>query len=247
MLAIYTQMLEVMEAAFRNYEAALPKPERVSQPTGWAYRFKDRDIHHAIVMKLALIQSTLRAAMLLLQHGYVAQQAMLQRIIDEANEDVAFLTCAITNDERTPLHDRYLAAFWAEEFQDIKRMTETHQSRDMVPRQKIRAYLANTEGNNANPNQAINVTKVLSKVYSGFVHGAAPHIMESYGGNPPHFHLNGMLGTPRISEYTQDLWNYMYRGLLSHIFVAKAFGSEVHVETLTKHKKQFEALMGKNY
>lgn len=240
-------MLETMEVAFRDYEAALPRPERISQATGWVYRFNDRDIHHAVVMKLALIQSTLRAAMLLLQHGYVAQQAMLQRIIDEANEDVLFLVYAITNDARTPLHDRYLAAFWAEEFHDIERMAETHQSRDMVPRQKIRAFLAQIGGKDFNPSRAVDATKIVSKVYSGFVHGAAPHIMESYGGKPPHFHLHGMLGTPRISEYTRDLWNYMYRGLLSHIFVAMAFGAETHVETLIKHKERFEAMAGKKY
>lgn len=247
MLAMYAQMLDVMEAAFRDFEATLPKPERTPQATGMVWRFRDRDIHHALVMKLALIQSTLRAAMLLLEYGYVAQQAMLQRIIDEANEDVLFLVYAVTNDAHTQLHDRYLAAFWAEEFQDVERITETHQSREMVPRKKIRAFLARISGEVSNPSKTVDATTVISKVYSGFVHGAAPHIMETYGGKPPHFHLHGMLGTPRMAEYTEDLWNYMYRGLLSHIFVAKAFGADMHVETLVKHKEQFEAMVGKKY
>lgn len=56
-----------------------------------------------------------------------------------------------------------------------------------------------------------------------------------------------MVGTGRQEEYTLDLWNYMYRGLLSHIFAAKAFGSETHVTALVQHKKRFESLMGKNY
>lgn len=246
-LSVFGQMLEVMENAFRDFEAALPKAQRIQQRDGWVYRFKSQDIHHAVVIKLALIQSTLRAALILLQHGYVAQQAMLHRVIDEANEDILFLVFSVTNNAHTPLHDRYLAAFWAEEFRDPEAVIESHQSREMVPRQKIRAYLAQIGGGEFSASRSVDVTKVLSKVYSGFVHGAAPHILESYGGSPPHFHLRGMLGTPRIREYTCDLWNYMYRGFVSHIFVAKVFGSGSHVDELTKEKERFEALMGKSY
>jgi hypothetical protein len=64
--------------------------------------------------------------------------------------------------------------------------------------------------------------------------------MDMYGGKPPHFHTKGMLGTPRMEEYADDLWNYMYRTFLSHIVVAKALGSEKHVEILNQHKLRFE-------
>ena len=244
---LYLEMLEVMDAAFRDYAAALPKPVRVRHGPGWVFRFKDRDIRHAVVLKLALVQSTLRAAFVLLESGYVTQQAMLERVIDEANEDILFLIYAVTNDTITPLHERYLAAFWAEEFGDANDVTGTHQSRDMVPRQKIRAYLSRIEGKNIDPSRELQVTKIISKTYSGFIHGASTHIMETYGGMPSHFHTRGMLDTPRIDEYANDLWNYMYRGFLSHIFAAKLFGSQEHVDSLTKHKSRFEMAMGKQY
>lgn len=244
---LFSEMLDVMDAAFQDYAAALPKPRRVQQGLGWVYRFKDRDVHHAVVLKLALVQSTLRASLLLLQNGYVMEQAMLQRVVDEANEDILFLVYAVTNDTITPLHERYLAAFWAEEFADFDDPISSHQSREMVPRQKIRAYLARIEGKDLDPSRAVQVTTIVSKVYSGFVHGASPHIMDSYGGNPLHFHTRGMADTPKVAEYEQDLWNYMYRGLLSHIFVAKAFGSESHVEALAQHKRRFESLAGKSF
>lgn len=247
MYRLYREMLDVMDAAFQDFVAALPKAVRVEHGPGWVYRFKDRDIHHAVVLKLALVQSTLRAALVLLEHGYTMQQAMLQRVIDEANEDILFLVYAVTNDAVTPLHQRYLDAFWAEEFGDANDITGTHQSRDMVPRQKIRAYLAKIEGKDLDPSRAVKVTKVLSKTYSGFIHGASIHIMEMYGGEPPHFYTRGMLNTPRIGEYTNDLWNYMYRGFLSHAFVAKLFGAQEHFDRLAKHAQRFEAAMGKQY
>src|SRR6185312_10881853 len=171
MYQLYVEMLEVMDAAFQDFAAALPKPVRVKHGPGWVFRFKDRDIYHAVVLKLALVQSTLRAALVLLEHGHTPQQAMLQRVIDEANEDILFLVYAVTHDTVTPLHQRYLDAFWAEEFGDANDPTGTHQSRDMVPRQKIRAYLAKIEGKDLDPSRAVHVTKVLSQTYSGFIHG----------------------------------------------------------------------------
>src|SRR4051812_4526087 len=112
---LYERMLEVMDAAFRDFAAAITQPNRVRQGDGWVYRFSTQDVHHAMVLKLALIQSGLRGALVLLRHGHLMEQAILERVIDEASEDVLFLAYAITNDRITPLHEQYLAAFWAED------------------------------------------------------------------------------------------------------------------------------------
>ena len=238
-------MLEVMDAAFRKYEAAVPKPTWIQKDQ--AFRCKEQSIHQALIQKLARVQSALRASQLLLQHGYIMELAMLHRAIDETNEDIEFLVCAITNDKITALHKRYLKAFWADEFADEKDPSRSHQSRDMVPRKMIRAYNARILGKNSDFNDGVHAATVVSKVFSGFVHGASPQIMESFGGRPPHFHTRGLGGSPRIPEYTCSLWNYMYRGFLSHILVASAFGAEELFKQLQRHKKRFEALAGVNY
>lgn len=71
--------------------------------------------------------------------------------------------------------------------------------------------------------------------------------MDTYGGSPPRFHTQGMLGTPRIEEHRHDLWNYMYRSFLSHIMIAKALGAGKHVEVMVRHKERFEQNVGKRY
>jgi len=241
----FEKMLDLMELSFRDFEAAMPsKPKLVEKPYGLVYRFKEKDIYQAIIQKLARVQSAVRAAYVLLQNGFVQEQAMLHRVIDETNEDILFLVYAVTNDTITPLHERYLSAFWEEEWDDSGDPVKSEQKREMIPRKKIRAYIENVVGAAMDPSRGMELSRIISKAYSGFVHGASPHIMDSYGGNPPHFHTQGMLGTPRIVEYTHDLWNYMYRSFLSHIIVAKAFGAAKHVEILTKHKEQFEANAG---
>jgi hypothetical protein len=235
------QMLDLMDRTFRDFENSMPsKPQFVKLSFGMAFRFKEKDIYQAMIQKLARVQSSVRAACLLLSNGFVQEQAILQRTIDETNEDIMFLVYAVTNDTITDLHKRFLEAFWEEEIDESGTMMASKQNRHMIPRKKIQAYLANIEGVNFDSGTAKNAARTISKAYSGFVHGASPHVMDMWGGNPPHFHTNGMLGTPRMEEHSDDLWNYVYRSYLSHIAVAKALGAEKHLEVLNKHLVRFE-------
>lgn len=241
-------MLELMDRAFINFEnGMLNKPVLVDMPFGAVFRYKEKNIYQAIIQKLAKVQSTLRAAYILLKNGFVQEQAVLHRVIDETNEDILFLCYALTNDKITDLHQRYLEAFWEEEIDESGNVFDSKQKRPMIRRKKIRAYIAKAEGACLDTSRGIELYRTISKAYSGFVHGASPHIMDIYGGNPPHFHTKGMLRTPRINEYTNDLWNYMYRTFLSHILVAKVLGAEKHVEILNQYKLKFEEHAGKNY
>jgi hypothetical protein len=241
-------MLDLMDRAFRDFENPMPnKPVLVKMAFGMAFRYNEKDIYQAIILKLARAQSAVRAAYVLLKNGFLLEQAILHRAIDETNEDIIFLAYAVTNDTITDLHKRFLDSFWEEEIDESGNMIDSKQKRPMIPRKKIRAYIANVEKAVLDPSRGIELSRTLSKTYSGFVHGASPHIMDMYGGNPPHFHTNGLPGTPRMQEYAGDLWNYMYRTFLSHIVVAKVLGSEKLVEILTKYKLMFEKNAGKNY
>ena len=238
-------MLELMDRTFRDFERGMPgKPEFVQLSFGPAYRFKEKDIYQAMIQKLARALSSVRAAQLLLRNGFVQEQAILHRTIDETNEDIMFLVYAVTNDSIIELHERFLEAFWEEEIDESGTIIDSEQKRPMIPRKKIHAYLARIKGLDIDPSTHQEVIRTISKGYSGFVHGASPHIMDMYGGNPPHFHTNGMLGTSRMEEHADDLWNYVYRSFISHIAVGKAIGAEKHVEILTKHLNEIERSVG---
>jgi hypothetical protein len=238
-------MLDLMVETFRDYEAGmLHSPKVVELSFGSVYRFPNPDVYAALIQKLARVQSAVRAALLLLENGYVQEQAILHRAIDETNEDIVFLVYGVTNDNLTELHERFLAAFWQEEIDESGAAITSEQKRPMVPRQKIQAYLAKIEGLDIDPSTHQNVARTISKAYSGYVHGASPHIMEMYGGDPPHFHTHGMLGTPRMREHADDLWNYVYRSFISHIAVGKALGAKKHVEQLTEHLDRIEREVG---
>jgi hypothetical protein len=238
-------MLDLMDRTFRDFERAMPnKPKLVKLSFGYAYRFQEKDIYQAMIQKLARVQSAVRAAQLLLNNGFVQEQVILHRVIDETNEDIMFLVYAVTNDSITDLHKRFLDAFWEEEIDESGTMIDSEQKRPMIPRKKIHAYLVKIEGLELDPSTHQEVIRTISKAYSGFVHGASPQIMDMYGGNPPYFHTKGMLGTPRMEEHADDLWNYVYRSFISHIAVGKALGAAQHVEILTRHLNEIERKAG---
>lgn len=220
-------MLDLMDRTFQDFERAMSnKPKFMRLPFGMAWRFKEMDIYQAMILKLARVQSSVRAALLLLNHGFLQEQAALQRTIDETNEDIMFLVYAVTKGETTELHERFLDAFWEEEVDESGAMLGSAQKRPMIPRNRIHAYLGRIAGLDIDPSAHQEASRTINKAYSGFVHGAAPHIMDMYGGEPPHFHTKGMLGTPLVKEHADDLWNYVYRSFVSHLVVAKALGAK---------------------
>jgi hypothetical protein len=244
--AIFEEALLVMERAFRRLEGQVPPPKPTPLGNGFVLRYREQLIEQAIVQKLARSISSLAASRALLHRGFVQEQAVLHRILDELAEDICFLVAAVTNDETTELHARYLRSFWAEEFEDPDDIVGSSNSRDIIPRKKIRAYLSRVLGDGVNPSYELEVGDAVSKFFSGFVHGASPPIMDMCGGVPPKFHLFGMLGTPRIEEHRHDSWNYFYRTLVSLAAAAKAFGDKTLVEQLYDYMDLFEKKTGRH-
>lgn len=236
-----------MEKTLRVFERGVPSPQAMPSLESFAFRYVEKTIHQALVQKLARIVSGLHAARLLMEHGFVQEQAALQRMLDELQEDTTFLCLAVLNGDRTELHEKYLAAFYEEEF-DSDSAIDSSQKRPMVSRAKIRAYIARAEAE-ANPDQGrgIEAARTIHKLYSGYVHAASPQVMEMYFGNPPIFHVRGMQGTLRQHEHRDDLWNYFYRSIIAFGFCAEAFGSRELFDKIHEFTKLFAAQAGKDY
>lgn len=236
-----------MVQAFERLEQQVPSPQSVSWKDGFVFRHMEKTIQQALVQKLARVISGLHAIDVLLINGFVQEQGVLNRTLDEISEDIAFLAAAITNDTVTDLHKQYLEAFYEEEFDNPESPIDSTQKRSYPPRRKIRAYITRVLGEGLNPSKTLDAGETISKAYSGFVHAASPHIMDMCGGDPPRFHLAGMKGTPRIREHVDDAWNYFYRGLITTVLVAKALGDGPLVDHLYKCIGQFEELSGTNF
>ena len=147
---------------------------------GYGFRYKDKSIYQAIIQKLARVVTGLQAISILNKAGLLQEQAALQRTLDEFEEDIAFLCFGIIFDEITDLHREYLATFYQEEFDDPESAIRSTQKRPMIPRKKIRAFVSNNRGAGNNRSSTLEVGRTISKVYSGYVHGASPHLMELF-------------------------------------------------------------------
>jgi hypothetical protein len=241
---IYRESLETMSAAFRQLEAQLEPPERVENEDSFVFRYREKGITQALIQKLARNISGLHALDLLLLNGFVQEQAVLQRTLDEIHEDIFFLAVAITNDTATDRNQQYLQAFYDDPFLRTGKNSERFQKPNLVPRKKIHAYIRRVL--HKAPRLSDEVEEAISTAYSGYVHAASPYIMDMYGGNPPRFMISGMLGTPRIADHVEDAWNYFYRGLLSTCVVAKAFSEPDLVASLEQYMHDFEQKSGKS-
>lgn len=235
----YRDALSSMEASLLDLSRRVPAPAAVPFGDDLAYRYQEQSIHQAIVQKLARITSTLHAARILLECGFLQEQGALQRMLDELNEDAMFLAFAVIQSDITELHRRYLDAFYAEEFDVPGKPLESTQKRAYPPRDKIRGYLANIPGMESEQSRQVAAGRSISKAYSGYIHGASPQIMEMYWGSPPRFHVAGMRGTPLFDAHREDLQNYFYRGLASFAMAAKAFGDAALFAKVNDHIDAF--------
>lgn len=247
MESMYEAALQSMEETLHIFADSVPAPQKVPYKESFVFRYKEKSIRQAMILKLARIISGLDAAWLLMRSGFIQEQGALQRILDELDEDVQFLFFAQTKGI-TQLHKEFLNAFWEEEFDQETAMTST-QRRAMIPRKKIRAYVVREQSLLAglDPNNGVEASRTLSKALSGYVHAAAPHILDIYGGYPPRFHVRGMLGTPIHEDHRQDLWNNFFRGIASFGFAAVAFGMHELHSSIAQFSRQFEKTGGKDY
>ncbi|HEY8606590.1 MAG TPA: hypothetical protein VIM12_05690 [Noviherbaspirillum sp.] len=247
MESLYDDALEKMEKTLESFSASVPPPTMVSTPMGLAVRYREKTLQQAIILKLVRILSGVHAMRLLIMNGFVQEQAVLQRVQDEFDEDVLLLVLGAVRGE-TKLHEEYLAGFWEEEF-DKATALESSQRRPMVPRKRIRAYIAEQlhGSSGVDRRQLVELNRTLYTSYSGYVHGGAPHILDMYGGNPPRFHVRGMAGTRRHREHRDDLWNYVYRAILSFAFAAAAFEREQMRLGIAQYADAFAKSAGRSY
>ncbi|WP_245637217.1 hypothetical protein [Burkholderia singularis] len=237
---LYAEALGNMETTVHDLAGRIDPPVMTTfARTAYGFRYAERGARQAIIQKMARVVSGLRAVLLLLEHGYIQEQAVVCRMVDEACEDVSFLALGLIFEE-TDLHRQFLEEFFLEDFEDADRPHETRIKRPSIRRSRIHAYLSSNPAEGSNPSGGVAAMQAIHKTNSGFVHGASPHLMEMYGGQPSRFHMEGMRGTPFWSDHAADVWNYMYRAIISFAMAARAFGDDALFAKIHAYSKDFE-------
>ncbi len=169
--------------------------------------------------------STLNACVVLLRHGYAQEVGALCRMADDFCNEIFFLLQPQGDDGSFSADQvRFLENFFQEEFDEPVDPLRSTQKRGTVPVRKIHATFGKLAAGELNPSDAQELLRTTHQAFSGYVHGAYPHIMEMCGGNPQRFHVSGMLGTPRIEEWRGQLIGYVQRLIIASVFVARKLG-----------------------
>jgi hypothetical protein len=219
MRKVFLDVLAVLEPAFRRLEAQVPPPVKVAHNDGFKLRYAEKSPQQALLQKFARQISGLHALDILLLHGLAQEQGVIQRTLDEIEEDILFITLGLATGNWTNNHANYLEYFWMEE--DGAGTTK----RGMVPRDKIRAYVNRAQGQ-PDPSSADSIGRTLFQAYSGYVHANSVAIVDMCQGDPPRYCLSGIRGYAMHNDHLVDAWNYFYRGLISSAVIPKAFGDE---------------------
>ncbi|NML84288.1 hypothetical protein [Polaromonas sp.] len=164
-------------------------------------------------------------------------------MLDELNDDITFLSFALINNDVTPLHTKYLEAFYEEEFDEDSALAST-QKRPTIARQQIYAYLARQASPPHDQSTVVETLRSISKLYSGYVHGASPHIMDMYVGQPRKFQVAGMLGTEAEDAHRQELTNFFHRTLAASGFASIACGDAELSNQVSDFAKEFHRRLG---
>jgi hypothetical protein len=104
---IFVQTLKILEIAFRRLERKVSPPKWRPWKSGFVFRFAEKTVQQAIIQKLARTISGLHAIELLLDEGLFQEQRMVQRVLDEIEEDVVFLSLGVIHNDVTALHQEY--------------------------------------------------------------------------------------------------------------------------------------------
>jgi hypothetical protein len=229
--AWFLKSLALMDGTHLGYAKRVPAPVRKQREGGYVFRYEQQSLEQAIVQKLARIVSGLRASHLTLEGGFFQEAAILQRTVDEAQEDVLFLAYGRLTGQWRGIHEKYLENFWQDE----------PVSKVAVRRPEIRDYLAEIEGSltQRDARAALKPIKDLYGVYSGYAHCASAHVMEMVAGDPPAFKLNGSPRSQFYSDQIYDIRNQHYRGLVAFAVTSLLFDDPTHFRQLMAFADEF--------
>lgn len=236
-----TSSLAQLEALYRAMDSAAGPV--LFRDVGPYHQFRHERLTESLACYLKGIKaiSTLNACVLLLRSGHTQEVGALCRMVDDFCNEILFLLVPQAGDNFSEDQLRFLENFFQEEFERPDDPLRSEQKRDTVSMKKIFATFGKLAAGEVNPSDAQELLRTVHQAFSGYVHGAYPHIMEMYGGNPPRFHVSGMLGTPRVNEWQNQLVGYVQRLIIASVFVARKMGAtdlEVRIRALLEEFEQ---------
>ena len=206
-------ILKELGSLYHEMADLVESPVVVPSGVSTAWRYKTQTESLTCYLKAIKTISTLNACMVLLKAGHAQEIGALCRMIDAYCNEIFFLLMPQDGDNFSKEQIQFLEDFYQEEFDKPEDPLGSTQKRKNVPVKKIHSTFSKIAKSETNPSDTQELLRTTHQAFSGYVHGAYPHIMELFGSNKPY--LNGMHGTPRMDEWRGQLVRYIYRTIMA--------------------------------
>ncbi len=205
------------------------------------YRHEKKHARLFVYLKGVRWVSLFNASIVLLEAGQVHEIGILCRCMNESFEDMMlFIPSLGPDDKQKEKQERVIKEFFQEVFEEASAPILSTTKRDRLPRKQVRAAIASLPENPINPHDSAQISETIYSTFSGYVHGAYPHIMDLYSKNPPRYHMTGMLVTQRIQEWEKQLIGYAYNCVLGAWHAAEQLGDESVVQEALLLREEME-------
>jgi hypothetical protein len=221
-------------------EVTFEKPKPTSLGGHPVWRYENPKVEHIIIQRLYRQISGLKSCYTLLRQGQIQEIGVLLRTVNEFQQDITFLL-ENYGKEMSGHQKLFVTEVLKEGYVNINLPWLGATPRAMVSRKKIIASVARALEAQANPSDAQKLSELDTDIFSSFVHGAYPAVMDIYGHNPrnPSYHAFGVI-TPRIIfTWVTQIIVYLERLILSQFFVCHNFGLVRTVNKVLALRKKF--------
>lgn len=197
------------------------------------WELRERNAYALMIAKAVRMVSGIRAAMLLIDNGFLPESACLLRIVSDLSLEIVSVAEGELRGQPTKAQQDFVAEFFARRSpagdsgpkQDKKR----YMSREELMKTHARlAMAARVDGDDLRDKM-----RTVAGVYDGFVHGSYSSAMELYDGSRRQFMLHGLEGTEQRVVYQKALAGKLHEVIHSLVMITYVAGDEaVHSDIL---------------
>jgi hypothetical protein len=200
---------------------------RVQRDGRHRWELRERNAYALMIAKAVRMVSGTRAAMLLIDNGFLPESACLLRIVSDLSLEVVAVAEGELRGQPTKAQQDFVAEFFARksfgEDPGLKREKKRYVSREELMKTHVRlATAVRVDGEDLRDKML-----AVASVYDGFVHGSYSSAMELYQGSRHHFMLQGHEGIEQRVVYRRALAGKLHEVIHSLVMISHVTGDEV--------------------
>jgi hypothetical protein len=219
-LKVLRRAVETLEKSIYSFHDKLGNPNFIREQGKERFEYASPTSLHFQFLKGIVIVSGLNTIMHLLEGGYTHEIGVLVRTLYDSIDEIEYVQEVHETGKMTKGQKKIVDDFFASSLKTAEELLKNPDKRSRVTKKEIRASLARILGKFSNPDRVQRLYQVTHSIYSGYVHGNYPHIMELcngftniYGNTKTQFRLRGSLDTPFMGDYQDVFAGLVHRSL----------------------------------